>query len=1290
MKREDAAFRTGHRIETLNWRSLGGAVEREFAHQARLSIFLGGLGREAIERAFDRVSPPGEVWKLDRVEVDLGRLDIDGSFEQWAAVLERQLYERLSRERKALSSDACVAEPKRRAPGAATESSRPEPSSRDELASFFHYLQHGYLPWSVSPMAGRALSAWLVRLAQRTGPRLWRMLQQLHPGDYVLLRLSQITPHQGLQALLEVRHPELASGLLLLDAQVLAPLRARGRLSAYQAAQLQQAWRVAGLRALWGQRGGELGTDRLRRLQRELALALSQQLGQGWGGGWLWMRPRRHASGEDALGYLLLGGLLGVTARRNGMPENATQPRRLILPPRREMAVAAPVGDEAVAATLAKIEDALAGRTAMSEVDFCARLAQLGRHGATLAPLLQAALLRRQTRRVAAERLGAGACWQLMRALNGERPKEYSAGEGAAWRESMRQFALSALAGGARPETGAGGLTELQRWLQEYTLRQLALGQAPPRDAAGWRRFWRQALAEWQAPAVAVDSSWPLPEPGAASPRAEMVEPRRPQPRLRAWWAAARRLGRYWLPDVGGVRRSRALPAYRREMAELARQSRGLPPAVWQARWQQQLASLLRSPVVRPGAVHLQACLQMWRREMARQETSTRMTSSSASSTWLSPCVGGDAGTAVRLQQLERLRVWLNGGLEMDWLRWSPAVAQGWFELLLEHASRQDWRLQVAGEWSLQRRRELLALFATPASARYAHREAADWAWLERAVAYCSTLVPTGALRDVRLSRWLWSSALRWLAGHSSGREPELCRHWLADLGAESRDASLDMVRQTLWARVAGPARQMENRSPQGGWLRRALGLLLPQWSGDRLERLHLRLLSGSGAAEPVGTLARRYAKGLAAALPQWFADGSAAMKRLAAALEQAAPPPVAGGRAARLITAMERALQAGGTDEKTFAQAQPESRTSAQRLACILSFPGLPPSRRSWLGRREIQDWLADPALCRDWLARSGIRQRWGLLRALFPAQGDALRLISARLQRARQALQPEESEARRLARHWEWLAEHLLLEALPPQPECMARRYALRLSREARTDKGARAPSLAHWLSALDKALSDGAGRHGDAERLSGELRRAPSAAEQWQARQPMENEPGSPVPPPTPEGNHYIGNAGLVLLANYSQRLFGMLKLWMDGIFVDEAAHSRAVRCLAYLADGHQEGREPEWVLPKLLCGMPLARPLSDEPELDEATRSLLDSLLAAVISHWQALGATTPEGLRQTFLRRDGKLAQESGDAGPHWRLMVKPGPFDMLLDRLPWSYATIKLPWMQEPLYVDWR
>lgn len=53
--------------------------------------------------------------------------------------------------------------------------------------------------------------------------------------------------------------------------------------------------------------------------------------------------------------------------------------------------------------------------------------------------------------------------------------------------------------------------------------------------------------------------------------------------------------------------------------------------------------------------------------------------------------------------------------------------------------------------------------------------------------------------------------------------------------------------------------------------------------------------------------------------------------------------------------------------------------------------------------------------------------------------------------------------------------------------------------------------------------------------------------------------------------------------------------MLNLLEGNVFRDAAAASRAVRCLAYLVEGHDGASEPECVLPKLLCGIPLSAPL-----------------------------------------------------------------------------------------------
>ncbi|MCI4176515.1 contractile injection system tape measure protein, partial [Dickeya dianthicola] len=85
-------------------------------------------------------------------------------------------------------------------------------------------------------------------------------------------------------------------------------------------------------------------------------------------------------------------------------------------------------------------------------------------------------------------------------------------------------------------------------------------------------------------------------------------------------------------------------------------------------------------------------------------------------------------------------------------------------------------------------------------------------------------------------------------------------------------------------------------------------------------------------------------------------------------------------------------------------------------------------------------------------------------------------------------------------------------------------------------------------------------------------------------------------------------------------------------------------------------------------------------------DAAARDTLDALLAAILQHWNALGHTSVDGLRQTFLQREGTLWRQADS----WKLEVVAGPFDMLLDRLPWRYSTIKYPWMDRPLHVVWR
>ncbi|MFI4941504.1 MAG: contractile injection system tape measure protein, partial [Burkholderiales bacterium] len=172
----------------------------------------------------------------------------------------------------------------------------------------------------------------------------------------------------------------------------------------------------------------------------------------------------------------------------------------------------------------------------------------------------------------------------------------------------------------------------------------------------------------------------------------------------------------------------------------------------------------------------------------------------------------------------------------------------------------------------------------------------------------------------------------------------------------------------------------------------------------------------------------------------------------------------------------------------------------------------------------------------------------------------------------------------------------------------------------------------------------------------------------------------------PMAVPEGMRLpVDNAGLVLLAPFLERYFAALDLLQGRDFFGPAQRMRATYLTQYLACGKQEAPESALLLNKILCGVSTAVPLDDPVPLGEVERQLAEQMLAAVIRHWSKLGNTSVAGLRETFLMRAGYLTRREND----WSLHVQRGPYDVLLQSLPWSIATIRLPWMEKPIWVQW-
>jgi hypothetical protein len=162
-------------------------------------------------------------------------------------------------------------------------------------------------------------------------------------------------------------------------------------------------------------------------------------------------------------------------------------------------------------------------------------------------------------------------------------------------------------------------------------------------------------------------------------------------------------------------------------------------------------------------------------------------------------------------------------------------------------------------------------------------------------------------------------------------------------------------------------------------------------------------------------------------------------------------------------------------------------------------------------------------------------------------------------------------------------------------------------------------------------------------------------------------------------------YISNAGLVLAANYFPAFFKELQLLEEGRFISSHHQNKAVFLLHYLCTGEETSPEYTLSLNKILCGMALDEPLAFPVPFSETEKSECNELLSEIISNWQKLGNSSIDGLRESFLNRDGILSFENNS----WKLTIERKGYDVLLDSIPWSFKHIKLNWMDNLIVTEW-
>lgn len=162
--------------------------------------------------------------------------------------------------------------------------------------------------------------------------------------------------------------------------------------------------------------------------------------------------------------------------------------------------------------------------------------------------------------------------------------------------------------------------------------------------------------------------------------------------------------------------------------------------------------------------------------------------------------------------------------------------------------------------------------------------------------------------------------------------------------------------------------------------------------------------------------------------------------------------------------------------------------------------------------------------------------------------------------------------------------------------------------------------------------------------------------------------------------------IENAGLVLVWPFLKAAFLKLDWLLENKLKDRTIAEKAICWLHFLIYEEMPDDESPLLLNKLICGIEAEEALAlnqirfSKKELAEA-----EEVKRAVIQNWPALKTTVTSALKENFFKRNGLLKSKDDN----WYFNIERKGIDVLIDRLPWPIAHIKLPWNNYMIHVNW-
>ena len=181
------------------------------------------------------------------------------------------------------------------------------------------------------------------------------------------------------------------------------------------------------------------------------------------------------------------------------------------------------------------------------------------------------------------------------------------------------------------------------------------------------------------------------------------------------------------------------------------------------------------------------------------------------------------------------------------------------------------------------------------------------------------------------------------------------------------------------------------------------------------------------------------------------------------------------------------------------------------------------------------------------------------------------------------------------------------------------------------------------------------------------------------------------GNPEPYWSEEGHETVrvplSDAGLVLIHPFIPRFLHNLGLTDGkGRFISGISRVHAVHLLREITGFDTPHFDHNLLLEKLLCGLSMDSLLPLDWDSDDKEKQEIQDLLEAVRSYWPSLANSSNLALQRAFLQRSGSVEPLEDS----FLVRVESSAMDILLDDLTWENSIIVLPWLDNPIIVEWQ